>query len=339
MISEKKTLIVLDTNALRSTLEGEVTYCSFEFGDPYNRLESFILDNGLSDLVRIAVPRIVIGELEKQKSRKYLADIEALSQIYSRLSLMPHIKPSNVKLPKRDFDCKSHINQLTERYLTEKRIQIIEIPSGGRLKGFFERIMERALERQPPFRASQKYSDVGFKDALIWESILSFERIKAFNKIILLTGDTGLNNPECKKEFENKIKRFLSIQQSADFVVEELNSDYAERIRYNDFVIFAHTDYFESYLQGQLSGKKHVLKDGKKYPISRFETLNPCESVETDEEYVEQEPEAEGEIVNSTIKAYLKRRRGETSIIVKARTHIDENRNINRIDFDPELTD
>jgi len=339
MASEEKTLIVLDTNVLRSTSEGEVTYCSFEFGYAYNRIESFIRENGLSDFVRIAVPRIVIDELGKQKSKRYLADIEALSEIYSRLSLMPHTKPGNVKLPRGDFDCELHIKQLTERYLVEKKIQVIEIPTDDRLKGFFERIIKRAFEIQPPFRASQKYSDVGFKDALMWESLLSFDGVRDFNKVILLTADTGLNNPECKKEFENKIKKYLSIQQSADFVVEELSSDYEEHIRNNQFMIFAQSDYFKSYLQGQLSGKKHVLKRDRRYPISRFEILNPCESVETDEEYIEQEPESEGKIANSTIKVFLKRKKGEPSVIVKARTHVDENRNINRIDFDPELTD
>ncbi len=42
-----KTLIVFDTNALRSTEKGEVAYSFFTFGQPYQRVEDFIETNHL----------------------------------------------------------------------------------------------------------------------------------------------------------------------------------------------------------------------------------------------------------------------------------------------------
>ncbi|MBV6472648.1 MAG: hypothetical protein JPMHGGIA_00906 [Saprospiraceae bacterium] len=70
-----KTLIVFDTNSLRSTQDGEVAYSFFAFGRPFQVIEEFILEKNLNEDIHIAIPTWAIEELKDQKQRQYQNDI------------------------------------------------------------------------------------------------------------------------------------------------------------------------------------------------------------------------------------------------------------------------
>lgn len=273
MASERKTLLIFDTNVLRATKENEIAYSSFEFGFPYAKIKSFVDKNGLSDFVELAIPRIVVDELNKQKTNSYLSDIKKLSKIHSRLSHMPNVDQASMKLPDTSFNFPTHVKQLAASYISEKKIRIIELPSDENLKEFFQKILERALNSRPPFKSSNNYSDSGFKDALIWESILSYNGIKDFQKIILITRDTGFDE-NCIDEFEDTLHKDFFIKPSEDLAINELSSIYEDFIENKAIFDFARDAYFRSYLEGQLSIVKFVLVDSQKYPISKFEILD-----------------------------------------------------------------
>lgn len=332
MVSNIKTLIIFDTNVLRSTKDDKVLYCTFEFGSPFEKVESFILKNGLSDFVEVAIPRIALDELNRQKSRSYFSDVDAFSGIYSRLSQTPNY--ASTVLPDRGFDYKTHIEKLSEQYLNTKRIRIIEIPDDDHQKEAFQRIIKRALDTQPPFKQHHEHSDVGFKDALIWESILSYDRIKDFDKVILLTKDSGFDS-KCAEEFDKSFKKYFSIQLSEDDVTDELGSDYADYIKNRDFIIYAKSDYFGDHLREQLSGKS-VLVDTQVCAIVRFEVLDPCDSIETAQD-TEQGNESEETIINSKIKLVCAKNEVELELILRVSTLIDEAKNIIDVRFDREL--
>ena len=86
MIDKLKTLIVFDTNSLRSTDGEKVVYSTFEFGAPFSIIESFLVDNNLTDLVSIAIPAWAIVELKDQKERQYIEDLENVKKHLKRLS-------------------------------------------------------------------------------------------------------------------------------------------------------------------------------------------------------------------------------------------------------------
>ena len=71
MAYKLKTLIVFDTNSLRSTEAGEVAYSFFAFGRPYQVIEEYILEKDLSEDIHIAIPTWAIEELKDQKHRQY----------------------------------------------------------------------------------------------------------------------------------------------------------------------------------------------------------------------------------------------------------------------------
>ena len=137
-----KTLIVFDTNSLRSTSEKEVAYSVFDFGRPYRVIEEFISTNRLTDDVKIAIPLWVIEELKDQKNKQYQKDLEDLSRITTRLNGLPGY--SDIKIPKTTFDCKAYIENQALLYLSAKSIFLLEIKeeiAKDVLKSMMERVM------------------------------------------------------------------------------------------------------------------------------------------------------------------------------------------------------
>ena len=53
----------------------------------------------------------------------------------------------------------------------------------------YQSIVKRAFDKQPPFEGRDKKSDKGFKDALLWESILEFVALHDTAKIIYYSKD------------------------------------------------------------------------------------------------------------------------------------------------------
>lgn len=52
-------------------------------------------------------------------------------------------------------------------------------------------VLARAYEKKAPFLTEDKASDKGFKDALIWESILAYFKDNGENEVLLITDDNG----------------------------------------------------------------------------------------------------------------------------------------------------
>ena len=67
----------------------------------------------------------------------------------------------------------------------------------------FSEILERAYQKQAPFLSEPKASDKGFKDSLMWLSLLEFFKHNGSNRITFVSDDNGFkNNAEIlSKEF------------------------------------------------------------------------------------------------------------------------------------------
>ena len=63
--------------------------------------------------------------------------------------------------------------------------------------------------KKQPFSHSGKYKDAGFKDNIVWESLMHFDGVTDFDKVIFLTKDTDYAN--CQVEFKAKWNRHISI--------------------------------------------------------------------------------------------------------------------------------
>lgn len=342
MVLLNKTLVIFDTNALTNItkmdkngkVKDKVIYQTFEFGLPFKTVESYIVDKELFKFVELAVPRIVIDELKRQKSRSYHSDISVFIEIHRTLTQLPYENKDKILLPDTTFNYLEFVEQAAEQYLGTKKLRIIELPDDACLKQAFQRIIKRALNTKQPFRKHGDQSDVGFKDALIWESILSYPQILDFDKVIFLTADGGFGS-ECTTEFENTFHKYFSIQKTEGDVTDELAKDYSIYLENYHFIKFSKTDVFISHLHQQIVGKKILIppEEQNAYPITSFEIIDPCEYVESI-----QEPDNQENVrIKSRIKVHYEKDGQENQYFLTVSTTLDDVRNVLEVFFEPEL--
>jgi hypothetical protein len=333
-----KTLIIFDTNILRNVLKNTkmkdpIIYHSFEFGIQFETIASFITDNNLEEYVELAVPKIVIDELKKQKIASYYLDLNLFAQIHSLITKLPIINREDLKLPDSNFDYEAYLEQISERFLKKRKIRLIDLPDDNHLRASFQRIINRALNTQPPFRKQGEKSDVGFKDALIWESILSYSEISNFDKTILFTGDNVFSG-ECVKEFEDNIKRNISIKKLEGEVTDELAKDYASYIENYELVKYTNTVYFKDKILDEIIGKG-ILSGTEVHAITKTLILDPSVSIETVQS--NDDPPIELTKIKSELKVTYQENNGDFEMTLLADFMINEINEIVEAHFDPEL--
>jgi hypothetical protein len=272
-----KTLVVFDTNSLRSTEAGEVAYSFFAFGRPFQVIEEFILEKNLNEDIHIAIPTWAIEELKDQKHRQYKTDIVEFQKLAKRLSGMPHIP--EIALPEVEFDCTTFIKEKADEYLATKEIKLLEIKeelANTVLQSMMKRVMKDQNKKQP-FAHSGKYKDAGFKDNIVWESLMHFDGVTDFDKVIFLTKDTDYAN--CQVEFKAKWNRHISISSDENTVVAEILKDYELYINERVIYDFAQTEYFKDYLSDNLKLKSEISFEDGNFKIENFKLLDTCTNI------------------------------------------------------------
>ena len=78
--------------------------------------------------------------------------------------------------------------------------KVIELQVASEVR--YQSIVRRAFAKRPPFEGKDKKSDKGFKDALLWESILEFMAGHDSAKIIFYSKDNIFGN-ELESEFSD----------------------------------------------------------------------------------------------------------------------------------------
>lgn len=158
----------------------------------------------------------VFGEILQQRKEYFKRAVENLNKA---------LKPFG-----KDIEISKDINFETDlrKYLDDNNIKILPHPSNE----IFPRIIQRAIEKRLPFKPVNENknnksggSDKGFKDVLLWETLLNFDyETKRIGKIFLITAnskDFPINEllPEWKK-FHPDVE--LSILQNwPEFIKEE----------------------------------------------------------------------------------------------------------------------
>lgn len=332
-----KTLIVFDTNVLRDMLGKEVVYNSFTFGKSYNELDTFIKESGLEDYVTLSVTTMVIEELKNQKKRAYKQDIVNLKEIVKRLEGLPHIPENYISIPDEDFDCGVFIEQNATAYIAENNINTLvykEEHASSILKNMVQKVV--ATDKpQSPFAISGLYKDAGFKDGIIWETLMHFDMVLNYDKVIFLSkdGDYKIN---CLDDFTQKWNRHIKIEKDKNNVIAELKKDYGNYIEERAIHEFADMEYFRDYLFDNLKVKTELSINSSNLKIENFEIVNPCTLVERmppgdeDDEFI---------IINSEIKIHFTDAGQKKQQVVMAKTKLadEESKEIIETSYDIEL--
>ena len=300
-----KTLVVFDTNSLRSTEAGEVAYSFFAFGRPFQVIEEFILEKKLNEDIDIAIPTWAIEELKVQKQIQYNKDILDFKKLAKRLSGMPHIP--ELQLPEAEFDSMAYIQEKASEYLGQKEVKLVGIPeeiANTILQSMMKRVMKEERIKQPFVHAkkgNKTYKDAGFKDNLIWESLLHFQEIANYDKVIFLTQDSDYN-ASCKTEFADKWNKHFTILTDENNVIVDIEKDYELYIKERAVYDFAQNDYFKDYLFDSLKTKTEICFEEANFKIENFEIVDTCTNVER---IPPNENLEENIIIHSSIKIFF----------------------------------
>lgn len=329
-----KTLVVFDTNSLRSIEAGEVAYSFFAFGRPFQVIEEFILEKNLNEDIHIAIPTWAIEELKDQKHRQYKTDIVEFQKLAKRLSGMPHIP--EIALPEVEFDCSRFIKEKADEYLATKEIKLLEIKeelANTVLQSMIKRVMKDQNKKQP-FAHSGKYKDAGFKDNIVWESLMHFDGVSDFDKVIFLTKDTDYSN--CQIEFKAKWNKYIAIMADENNVTAEIEKDYELYIKERAIYDFTQTDYFKDYLFDGLKTKTEICFEAANFKIENFEIVDNCTNVER---MPPNEGLEENVIIHSSIKIFYSENSEKNQQIVVANTTLadEETKEIIETIYDIEL--
>ncbi len=171
-----------------------------------------------------------------------------------------------------------------------------------------------------PFARSGKFNDAGFKDSVIWETLMHFEKVQEFDKIIFLTKD-GDYKDNCVVDFKDKWERHIDISKDENLVIAELQKDYGNYIEHRKVYEYAQKDYFDDYLRDLLTPATYIEVDGESLKIENYTIKNHCIRVET---IADEEGDFISPVIQSEVIIHTTRNGEKTEIPVLARTALTD---------------
>jgi len=190
-----KASIIIDTNTLYVKKYRDFTRIEF-----IENIQSLVDDLKLLNQAGLSIilPQIVIDELLKQQVEEY----EKLTKSIC-----------DIKLPfvdiKRTTDYKEYVQLVLDERLntlvnnSSINIKVVPYPQNQIL----HTIIKRSIEKRPPFEGLDKKSDKGFKDVILWESLLEYKNNNRGERIILISSDKIFIENENQKILKDEYKR------------------------------------------------------------------------------------------------------------------------------------
>jgi len=188
--------IITDTNVLTKKMGENIERLINEesFLNNLDLIVDYINDyNKANDehILELVLPEIVLNELEIQKEYAYTEAYVNLKLKFNRLlyGLNGNIPINNIR---------KIIDDEIKEY--KKKINIIKLKYNNKL---FREIVDDAIRKKVPFDKSQygRKSDSGFKDALIWKTVLYSKKIDEFDKLYFFSGDKIFEDESLNNEF------------------------------------------------------------------------------------------------------------------------------------------
>lgn len=204
---KEKDILILDTNFIVENKK--------EFDSKYNNL---------SKTYDVYVSEVSINERVSQRWRELKKKYDDIEKI--KLENNDIVKNVYFKI---NFKDKASQDEKISRKAYKDLIQdkIIDMPSNTDL---FSVVLDRAYKKIPPFINEENSSDKGFKDTLLWLSILAYFRDKKISsKVYLVTNDNGFS--KYNKYLLNEFK------QETGLNIEILDNSFYKRIQPDDVLI------------------------------------------------------------------------------------------------------
>lgn len=214
---DKNVKVVVDTNIIYSR-KMEEEFCDIIWGPKLINLENWIATHVGEDIIKIVFPELVIQEVQKQYMDNYQNEKNKILRYMGKNSF-PDIK---IRFEvEEEFDFKKYIGQQIDQTI-EKDIfaeRGMELPLDA------SSLIERAINKRKPFCGENKKSDKGFKDAVLWESIVDYKKNNSYCTLILYTSDRGFSE-ELVKEYEDLFGEKIFIANDENMLYEYLGGIY-----------------------------------------------------------------------------------------------------------------
>lgn len=177
--------VFLDSNILHSK---STDFTKARFAEKLEELIGEIEVNDLYTYVKLVIPQVVISELRRQQIDDCTETVRTLRKT--------KVTDQVIELP---LDYEKTCDAVFDGTLDDLQdgtvnVDIAPYPPNDALQG----LIQRAISKQPPFEGKEKESDKGFKDALIWESLLDYKRNNATEELAFYD---ALTKPENIKDF------------------------------------------------------------------------------------------------------------------------------------------
>lgn len=212
--------LIFDTNALFQEYKNKADFTTFSFNVTFENVIDLINQLDIYNQVKVAIPLVVWNEMKKQIVEKH---DELLLSYKNTISKKLFPEYSIHENPPINYP--EYIETKIEEYkkqISEGLNEVIEIPIASNSR--FESIVNRAFSKLPPFEGKDKKSDKGFKDALLWESVLEFALNHKNSKIIYYSKDNAFGEFLIKEFAENISDSTLSICKNESEVKAQLNA-------------------------------------------------------------------------------------------------------------------
>lgn len=220
MSNEKEYWLFFDTNVLFQLYDKKADFNSFSFNSTFENVCDMLSQLDIYERVSVGIPKVVWNEMTQQIIEAHATRVLEFGS-YIKKWKFPEFRVATCDIE----DYPNYIKSVVERYKEELEKGLIKItelslPSASR----FQSVMERAFSKLPPFGGKEKNSDKGFKDVLIWESILEFTAQHENANIIFYTKDKGYKDvlvDEFEKLYPNASIAILSAENEIKPVLEE----------------------------------------------------------------------------------------------------------------------
>lgn len=212
--------LIFDTNALFQAYEKKADFTTFSFNATFENVIDMINQLDIYSRVNVAIPSVVWSEMEKQIIEKHDESLLSYKSTISKKRFPEYSVCEN-----HTINYPEYIKTKIEEY--KKEIsgglnKVIEIPIASNNR--FESIINRAFAKLPPFEGKDKKSDKGFKDALLWESVLEFALTHSNSKIIYYSKDNAFGEVLLKEFAENVSDSLLFICKNESEVKVQLEA-------------------------------------------------------------------------------------------------------------------
>lgn len=169
----------------------------------------------LREKVLIEVPEIVMLEYKRQVNE----ELSEKTKLFDSLISIGGIPGYEIKKIDQEKSRKDQIEGLFEEFLELEEVKE-RLNFNVKLDyGCLSSIVKRSINKSAPFEGKNKESDKGFKDALLWESILSYKKDRADRKIYLYSKDKRFED-ELKQEYHEIFSEDIELLRSEEEVLE-----------------------------------------------------------------------------------------------------------------------